>query len=304
MPPSKFVGNNRLFPPNREKTEFVIDFKMGQETLTKINGLMKGSKHVQSQLIMIALGILKNVEVSSFELYDRLTLMEVTVNSCETEFEQFEDVQCKIVKFVDHFLSHCKPVTKKLNRYLIDSFFQFFNQLDVEEQIPLFEKLGMIVNPVLYQQSLSFPSVKDLDLQTLLKWSADSVYDDTDNRLKMFLEAATKVSKKQIESLNENTKVTKKYSLYNCIENLLKARNRKCVAPPGLSLMSLAYIFGGRSRFICQLLSSTGAKGTYPLIKDIILKNSEESSLKKCHDGIEVYYSFDNVQKFFAIHRL
>ena len=230
--------------------------------------------------------------------------MEVTVNSCETEFEQFEDVQCKIVKFVDHFLSHCKPVTKKLNGNLTDSFFQFFNQLDVEEQIPLFEKLGMIVNPVLYQQSLSFPSVKDLDLQTLLKWSADSVYDDTDNRLKMFLEAATKVSKKQIESLNENTKVTKKYSLYNCIENLLKARNRKCVAPPGLSLMSLAYIFGGRSRFICQLLSSTGAKGTYPLIKDIILKNSEESSLKKCHDGIEVYYSFDNVQKFFAIHRL
>jgi len=68
MPPSKFVGNNRLFPPNREKTEFVIDFKMGQETLTKINGLMKGSKQVQSQLIMIALGILKNVEVSSFEL--------------------------------------------------------------------------------------------------------------------------------------------------------------------------------------------------------------------------------------------
>ena len=120
----------------------------------------------------------------------------------------------------------------------------------------------------------------------------------------MFLEAATKVSKKQIESLNENTKVTKKYSLYNCIENLLKARNRKCVAPLGLSLMSLAYIFGGRSRFICQLLSSTGAKGTYPLIKDIILKNSEESSLKKCHDGIEVYYSFDNVQKLFAIHRL
>ena len=52
------------------------------------------------------------------------------------------------------------------------------------------------------------------------------------------------------------------------------------------------------------MVSSTGAKGKYNLIKDCILKNSKETSSRSCQDGVEVYYSFDNVQKLFAIHRL
>ena len=76
------------------------------------------------------------------------------------------------------------------------------------------------------------------------------------------------------------------------------------MSPPGLSLLTLIYVFGGRSRLICNLVSSTGAKGKYNLIKDCILNNSKETSSRACQDGIEVFYSFDNVQKLFAIHRL
>ena len=52
------------------------------------------------------------------------------------------------------------------------------------------------------------------------------------------------------------------------------------------------------------MFSSTGARGNYNLVKDKILENSKETSYRKCVDGIEVYYSFDNCQKLFAIHRL
>ena len=307
MPPRKGFGD-RGVPSNNLKTIFTLNMRHGTETLEQIKPLMSGPVQIQSQLIVIALGILNGVERSSFQLCDRLGLLEVTKKLCGHPFEEFEDVQHQIVAFTEVFLSHCKPVIESTNLKLVKSFERFFIQLDENQQLSMFETLGHILNSSLHQQSVSFPPVVALDLQSLISWSSDHVYEETDNRLKVFLEASTKLTGNKNGKgeywQRENTAKARKYSLYNCVENLLKARNRKCVVPPGLTLMTLAYIFGGRSKFVCDLVAATGAKGTYPLVKDQILKNSENTSLRKCQDGVEVFYSFDNVQKLFAIHRL
>ena len=85
---------------------------------------------------------------------------------------------------------------------------------------------------------------------------------------------------------------------------MLAARNQRCVTPPGISQMMLIYIFGGRSRIICDIFAKQGAKGCYNSITQKILLKSEKTSQRICKDGLECWYSFDNIQKLFKIHRL
>ena len=193
--------------------------------------------------------------------------------------------------FTKAMLSHCKSTTSVL---------KYFTNLDKSEQTDLYKSLGKQLNKEIFNQSSSFPSAASLDLSSLMKWSTTDVLKQTDARLVSFLDEATKVTFKH----REETETQRNNYIYNAMENILKARNQKCVSPPGLSLLTLIYVFGGRSRLICNLVSSTGAKGKYNLIKDCVLQNSKTSSARECKDGVEVYYSFDNVQKLFAIHRL
>ena len=85
---------------------------------------------------------------------------------------------------------------------------------------------------------------------------------------------------------------------------MLKARNLKFVSPSGLSVLTLVYLMSGRLKQVCQLFSTTGAKGSYRLVKEYVLPNSKETSYKHCEDGVTVYYTFDNAQKLFKTWRL
>ena len=87
-------------------------------------------------------------------------------------------------------------------------------------------------------------------------------------------------------------------------KNLLAARNQICVTPAGISQLLLVYIFGGRSRLVCDIFAKQGAKGCYNTVTQKILPKSETSSQRICKDGIECWYSFDNIQKMFKVHRL
>ena len=58
-------------------------------------------------------------------------------------------------------------------------------------------------------------------------------------------------------------KIEYKYQCYNIIENLLAARNQRCVTPPGISQLLLVYIFRGQSRLVCDIFANQGAKGRY-----------------------------------------
>ena len=300
MPKKKVFGAG---VPVNEKTTFSVNFKNAGEILESINPLFSGSKMIQSQLLILALGIIARVDPSNFELVDKLELLRITEHVAKTGFEDFPSVNFQIIRFTDLFLSYCKPATFSLNSSLIKNFLAFFTQVEEKEQVPVYEKLGNLLNQGFFKQSCSFPAVKDLDLVSLIKFSTETIYNETDARFKALIEEATRMSFKYREKTKEAI-AHQKNSLYNIVENVLKARNQKCVTPSGLSLLTLVYIFGGRSKLICNMFSSTGAKGTYNLVHDQILSNSKETSYKSCIDGVEVYYSFDNIQKLFAIHRL
>ena len=96
----------------------------------------------------------------------------------------------------------------------------------------------------------------------------------------------------------------KKVFCSNIVENFLKARNLRFVSLFGLSILTLVYIFSGRSKQTCKLVAATGAKGNYNLVTQFVLPNSAETSYKSCIDGVTVYYSFDNIQKISKIWRV
>ena len=99
---------------------------------------------------------------------------------------------------------------------------------------------------------------------------------------------------------NQNTNI----SVTTSLKTVLSARNQRCVTPPGISQLLLVYIFGGRSRLVCDIFAKQGAKGCYNTVTQKILPKSETTSQRICKDGIECWYSFDNIQKMFKIHRL
>ena len=147
------------------------------------------------------------------------------------------------------------------------------------------------------------PKLENVDLAQLLESSGKDLYDAADPRLKVFIEEATKTAK--TEKYGSDMSKSKKASFcQNIVENLLKARNLRFVSLSGLSLLTLVYIFSGRSIQTCKLFSATGAKGTYNLVMKYVLPNSRKTSLKSCVDNVTVFYSFDNMQKLAKIWRL
>ena len=97
-----------------------------------------------------------------------------------------------------------------------------------------------------------------------MKTSATELYKQADERLKVFIDAAVKTDSRYASDENKNNKRISFCS--NIVENFLKARNLKYVSLSGLSVMTLMYIFSGRSKKTCNLFSTTGAKGNVRLV--------------------------------------
>ena len=161
MPKSKVFGAG---VPVHEKTTFSVNFRNSEDILKAIEPLFNGSKMLQSQLLILAFGIIARIDPSHFELVDKLELLRLTKIIAKTGFEDFPSVDFHIIRFTELFLSYCKPATLSLNSNLINTFLEFFIQIDEREQVPVFERLGKLLNQRLYQQSCSFPAVADLDL--------------------------------------------------------------------------------------------------------------------------------------------
>ena len=145
--------------------------------------------------------------------------------------------------------------------------------------------------------------MEEIDITKLLNSSGKDLYEDIDPRLTGFIEEA--VSTVYTNKFGSDVAKTKKASFcHNIVENFLKARNLRFVSLFGLSLLTLVYIFSGRSLQTCNMFSATGAKGTHKIVTNYVLPNSKETSYRPCADGVTVYYSFDNIQKLFRIWRL
>ena len=145
---------------------------------------------------------------------------------------------------------------KILSRKNVD--FQRYNL----QQTLLYKLLGEQLNLPLKEQSSKSPNMETIDLSALLASSNKDLYENSDPRLRAFIEEAIKTEKTERYG-SEVAKLKKASFCYNAVENLLKARNLRFVSLPGLSLLTLVYIFSGRSIQTCKMVSSTGAKGTY-----------------------------------------
>ena len=262
----------------RPKTTYNVNFEDSQSILDIIAPLMTNSR-MKKQIIKLGIGIFDHIHKD---------------DGIDGGIEQVTKLlQC---------LSPSKENPVDVN-FLLKTFGSFFSELPIDQQLILYKVLGEQLNLPLQEQSDKTPNLENVDLSQLLNSSGKEVYDATDPRLKAFIDEAIKTTK--TENYGSDVAKSKKAAFcHNIVENFLKARNLRYVSLSGLSLLTLVYIFSGRSIQTCKLVSTTGAKGTYKLVMKYALPNSRKTSYKSCVDNVTVFYSFDNMQKLAKIWRL
>ena len=262
----------------RTKTTYTVNFEDSQSILDIITPLMANSR-IKKEIMKLGMGILEHVHKD---------------DGIEGGIEQVTKLlQC---------LSPSEENPVDVN-FMLKTFGSFLSDLPIDQQLIMYKLLGEQLNLPLQEQSDETPKLENVDLSQLLKSSGKDLYDAADPRLKVFIEEATKTAK--TENYGSDMAKSKKASFcQNIVENFLKARNLRFVSLSGLSLLTLVYIFSGRSIQTCKLFSATGAKGTYNLVMKYVLPNSRKTSYKSCVDNVTVFYSFDNMQKLAKIWRL
>ena len=262
----------------RIKTLLTVNFENSDEVLESIQPMLQSCR-LKQELIKLAKGILVTVEEDD-ALNGALEILTRVLKCVNQRNETSDDVI-----------------------FFLKTFGSFFSDLEVNQQIILYKVLGEQINAKLYEQTQNCIKMENVDIATLMKSSAKDIYENVDIRLKVFIEEAVNTS--YTEKFGSDVAKTKKTSFcHNIVEHFLKARNLRFVSLSGLSLLTLVYIFSGRSIQTCNMFAATGAKGSHKLVTKFVLPNSKETSYKECKDGVTVFYSFDSIQKLFRVWRL
>ena len=262
----------------RTKTTFTVNFEDANSILEQIAPLMENER-IKSEIMKLGIGIL-----------DQINQDDVVERGIE-----------QATKLIQTFSSSKQDPVDVI--FLLKTFGSFFSYLEIDQQVILYKILGEQLNTPLQEQSNNSPKMETMDLSQLINSSSKDLYDSSDPRLKVFIEEATKTARTEVSG-SDTAKTKKSSYCHNIVENFLKARNLGFVSLSGLSLLTLVYIFSGRSIQTCKLFSATGAKGTYNIVMKHVLPNSRKTSYKACADGVTVFYSFDNMQKIAKIWRL
>ena len=265
----------------RVRTTFEVNFERPEEILNVVLPLMENER-LRSNILLIATETIKSLKPNDV--------------ACSTAIE------CVIKLLGSATVTEVQrsPIDVK---FLIQAFCEFFKSLPVKDQLALYKILGEQLNTPLQEQSCEAPNLENVDLAQIINSSSKEMFERTDPRLKVFIEEAVKTSRTEAYGSSQ-ANVKKTSFCYNIVENFLKARNLRFVSYAGLGLLTLVYIFSGRSAQVCKLVATTGAKGSYTLVTRNVLPNSKETSYKICKDGVTVYYSFDNIQKISKIWRV
>ena len=177
---------------------------------------------------------------------------------------------------------------------LFSGFQDYFQTLTKEEQVPMFNFMGSVLNtPLYYSAENSSCDASTVDLRQLLEVIPKNYYSSIDPRLTSFVNSAVGQNQKMI-SKDEN-EVEFLYKM-KAVENILKARHLKFVSPIGLMQGILIYIYSNRSSNIATMfLHFAGAKGSLSTVKSVI-NRSEKTSQRCVPDKVIVNFTFDNVQ--------
>ena len=122
----------------------------------------------------------------------------------------------------------------------------------------------------------------------------EDYYEIFDARLRALVEGCSKkTNKRHAANLSEVCEV---------LEGFVKARHSRYVSDHGIRQHLLSYIDSKKSRTVLQIFNKVGAKGSKPLLEDVI-KNTELTVSFSPPRNVTCFYSYDNIQTLFKNHR-
>ena len=194
---------------------------------------------------------------------------------------------------------------ESVSNRLIELIKHILPKLTLRQQNSVCSYVGSLLNSSLLYQSNVMPTAKELTLNDLKTCPKSEFYSQCDGRLIAYLDSITKKTGKtrQTSSATKEEKDTIVNFKSNAYENILKARNLKCVTIPGIIEHLVVYLSSGKSRHTTQVVSKSGAKGTRPVIEQIL-----NNSLVECKfvepKNKSLFFSFDNIQKLLKSYRI
>ena len=172
----------------------------------------------------------------------------------------------------------------------------FYNKMNLQQQTEFFGLLGNEFNSSLFNISEQ-TSVRNMNMQDLCEMKKLDYYNQFDPRLLKFIETACMKT-----FLRREHKSNLDYKI-NVLENMVKARNFNYVSKIGARQAMVTYMKSDKSKTVLQIFNKTGAKGSRPILEEVI-KNTENSSNYEVPKDVTVFYSFDNIQTLMKCHRL
>ena len=213
----------------------------------------------------------------------------------------------KVLNIIQAFQTLEQTVQDKFYQFLftekslIEHLAELIQFQENEIQNIFYQLLGEFLNPSLYEASEDNKGIGDKSIEDLMTVNRSDSFEACDERLKVFLEAAT--AKKYFKSREEAIVQRTKVQLSNVYDSLLKARNSKYVSLNGLKEHIICYISSGRSSIVSDLMSQLGGKGRRKYIDEII-RNSEITGKFEEPKNVSIFVSFDNIQKLMKSYRL
>ena len=132
-------------------------------------------------------------------------------------------------------------------------------------------------------------------MEDLVNIKIEDYYEIFDARLRALVEGCSKkTNKRHAANLSEVCEV---------LEGFVKARHSRYVSDHGIRQHLLSYIDSKKSRTVLQIFNKVGAKGSKPLLEDVI-KNTELTVSFSPPRNVTCFYSYDNIQTLFKNHRL
>ena len=280
----------------RKKEKVEVNLSDPQESAHKVLQLGVQSNALQPNIVQFS-NLLRRanckLEISNTEIWD----VKLNLDQNQQIFNILESIKDLDVGGVELIISELFSAMEDK----LFTFFQLYERLQIEEQVNVFSTMGRILNESLWKStnygepsySSNTHGIDDL----IAAESKEKVYNNTDPRLKEFIEAITEVKKhKGNEKERSNFK-------YNMLENLQKARNRKYVSKNGLKEMFTTYLASGKNVQVEQIMRKQGAKGS-KWVCDVVWDNSVSKFKVTLPKKVTVFLSFDNIQKMLMTHRL
>ena len=154
----------------RLRTIYTVNFGDHVSILQTIEPLMRNTR-VRTEIFKLGLGILNHIQ----------------------DNDVIEDCIGHVTKLLGA-LTSCNKTPVDM-RFFMQTVGSFVASVPIDQQLPMYKLLGAQLNTPLWDQSKRSPNLEHVDIAQLLTFSSQDMYNEADQRLKVFIEEAVKTSK-------------------------------------------------------------------------------------------------------------